>query len=76
MAQSVEHVLGKVKPRKFICHQNLINFSLAAMAQSVEHVLGKDEVTRSNRVSSSKKTAKIISFSGFSLFFATFKPLF
>ena len=35
--------------------RQILPFAYAAMAQQAEHVLGKDEVTRSKRVSSSKK---------------------
>ena len=47
--------------RTLACHARGRRFDpdpsrhFAAMAQLAEHVLGKDEVTRSNRVSSSKK---------------------
>lgn len=41
----------------------------ADMAQEVEHVLGKDEVTSSNLVSSSKKSALNPIISGFKALF-------
>ena len=47
--------------RTLACHARGRRFDpvpgrqFAAMAQLAEHILGKDEVTRSNRVSSSKK---------------------
>ncbi len=49
----------------------------ADMAQEVEHVLGKDEVTSSNLVISSKKTAAYAAVLLFSLvvFFFTFSDL-
>ena len=40
----------------------------ADIAQSAEHILGKDEVTRSNRVISSRKNPVNITFPGFYIF--------
>ena len=56
--------------RTLACHARGRRFDpdpsrqFAAMAQLAEHVLGKDEVTRSNRVSSSKKSRLALRLSG------------
>ena len=60
--------------RTLACHARGRRFEpvpsrqFAAMAQLAEHVLGKDEVTRSNRVSSSNKTRLVETLSGFFVF--------